>query len=237
MERPRQWAGRPVPRRQPSAAYGLGLEGGGRAVLENRLSKETRKKLRKKEAKLAELGTLTYGIAAGVGARREALDAFLVQKTTRLREKGFRSEFEAPEMRAFIEAAKEGIELHTLSVGERIVAVYGGASHRGWWSGMFNAFDADEAVARCSPGDLLLMRVIAGACERGLHHLDLGIGQARYKDTFCDTAIPLFDTMVPVTPQGHVYAAYATIRQNAKRRIKRSPGLLAAARRLDALRG
>ena len=224
-------------RASPSAAYGLRLGRDGQALLAASLSKETRKKLRKKEARLAAMGPLTYRVALGADARRDVLDAFLAQKTARLRGKGLRSEFEAPEMRAFIEAAAEGVELHSLAVGERIVAVYGGAAHGGWWSGMFNSFDADEAVARSSPGDLLLMRVIARACERGLHHLDLGIGEARYKETFCDMPIPLFDAMVPVTARGHAYAAFATLRQDVKRRIKRDDRLLALARRLDALRG
>ena len=226
----------------PSAAYGSRLPPDAPAFLAAKLSKDAAKKLRKKEAKLATLGTLADRVAGTAAERRAVLDAFLALKVRRLRAKHIRSDFDAPEMRAFIEAASapgydgQGIELHALTLDERVVAVYGGAAHRGAWSGMFNAFDVeDEAVARCSPGDLLLMRVVARACADGLTHFDLGIGEARYKAALCEP-IPLFDTIVPVSLKGHVLAALLGAARAAKRWIKRRERLLALARRLDALR-
>ena len=229
----------------PSAAYGTRLQRDPQAFVRAKLSKDAAKKLRKKEAKLATLGTLVDRVADTAAERRAVLDAFLALKVRRMRAKRIRSEFDTPEMRAFIEAAsapgrdgegEAGIELHALTLDERVVAVYGGAAHRGAWSGMFNAFDVkDEAVARCSPGDLLLMRVVARACADGLTHFDLGIGEARYKAALCE-AIPLFDTIVPVSVKGHVLAALLGAARSAKRWIKRRGRLLAVARRLDALR-
>ena len=230
----------------PSAAYGLPLIPDAQALLRAKLSKETAKKLRKKEAKLAALGPLTYRSAGTAPERRAVLEAFLAQKTRRLRARHIRSDFDAPEMRAFIEAASAsgdageglaGIELHALMIDRRVVAVYGGAAHRGGWSGMFNAFDAaDEALARCSPGDLLLMRVVTRACAAGLTHLDLGIGEARYKATLCEP-IPLFDATVPITVKGRALAALLAAARTAKRWIKRNRRLLAFVRRVDATFG
>ena len=247
---PFSWQGRTNPLASlphvpsPSAAFGLRLIPDARALLGARLSKDTAKKLRKKEAKLAALGALAYRVAGTAAERSAVLDAFLAHKTMRLRAKHIRSEFDAPEMRAFIETASAtrgadggspAIELHALLLDERVVAVYGGAAHGGGWSGMFNAFDAtDERVARCSPGDLLLLRVVARACAAGLTHLDLGIGEARYKAALCEE-IPLFDTLVPVTVKGHVLAALLAAARVVKRSVKRHPRLLALARRLDVL--
>ncbi len=247
---PFSWAGHANPLASlphapsPSAAFGLRLAPDARALFDARLSKDAAKKLRKKEARLAALGTLAYRVADTAAERSAVLDAFIAHKTLRLRAKHIRSEFDAPEMRAFIEAASvacgadggpPGIELHALMLDERVVAVYGGAAHGGWWSGMFNAFDAtDEGVARCSPGDLLLMRVVARACAAGLTHLDLGIGEARYKAALCDE-IPLFDTLVPVTVKGHVLATLLAAARVSKRSLKRHARLLALARRLDML--
>ncbi len=252
---PAEWRGRANPlawlphAASPSAAFGTPLVPDAPALFAAKLSRDSAKKLRKKEAKLAALGTLAHRIADTAAERGAVLDAFLAQKTRRLRAKHLRSEFDAPEMRAFIEAASTpggaghpspghpspGIELHALMLDERVIAVYGGAAHGGGWSGMFNAFDAaDERVARCSPGDLLLLRVVARACAAGLTHLDLGIGEARYKAALCEE-IPLFDTLLPVTARGHVLAAFLAATRNAKRRIKRHARLLALARRLDAL--
>ena len=234
----------------PSAAFGLRLVPDAQGLFRAKLSKDAAKKLRRKEARLAALGTLAYRVASTAAERRAVLDAFLAHKIRRLRAKHISSDFASPEMRAFIEAAsasddagqgpgergEAGIELHALTIDERVIAVYGGGAHRGGWSGMFNAFDADDdAVARCSPGDLLLMRVIARACASGLTHLDLGIGEARYKAVFCEE-IPLFDTIMPITVRGRALAAFLAAARAAKRGVKRHKRLLALARRFHAVR-
>ncbi len=225
----------------PSAAYGTVLPGAAETLFAAKLSKDTRKKLRKKEAKLATLGAVSHLVAATPEERADVIDAFLRHKTARFRARGIASDVGAPEMRAFIEAASDpsrgddgapGLELHALLVGGRIVATYGGGAHGGQWSGMFNAFDADEEIARSSPGDLLLMRIIARCCARGIARFDLGIGEARYKAALCDETIALFDAVVPVTLAGRAFALAFGLQQAAKRRIKRDPRLLALALRL-----
>ena len=242
LNQPFSWAGTKnpfalLPREEsPSAAYGTALPSEAETLFASKLSKETRKKLRRKEAKLASFGRVTHSICSGREDQTLVLDAFLAQKTARFRERGITSEFGAPEMRSFIEAASApcgtSIELHALRVDERIIAVYGGGAHDGHWSGMFNSFDADEEIAKTSPGDLLLMRIMAACCTSGLAGFDLGIGQARYKAALCDEAIPMFDAVVAVGPGGYAYAALSRLRQRAKRVVKRSPRLLTIANRL-----
>ncbi len=222
----------------PAAAYGTDLPGDAEVLFAAKLSKDTRKKLRKKESKLAAIGPLAYRVATTREDQVAILDAFLAQKLERFRALGIASEFAAPEMRAFIEAASapigHGIELHALYAGEHIVAVYGGAAWHGQWSGMFNAFDASEAIAKASPGDLLLMKVIAKACADGLTRFDLGIGEARYKAALCTQTIPLFDAWLAVTWRGRIVTDLHAMRQRLKRRVKDDARLLAIAKRLRA---
>ena len=233
---PHAWAGVANPmgllphRDSPSAAHGTTLPATSETLFARTLSKDTRKKLRKKETKLAALGPLAHLVACTLEDRAAVVEAFLAQKIARFRALGIASDFETPAMRAFIEQASAagGIELHALKAGARIVSVYGGAMHRGAWSGMFNAFDADEEIAKSSPGDLLLMRILAKACADGLTRFDLGIGEARYKATLCDETIALFDTIVAVTWRGRLLATAIGWRQGAKRMTKRN-------RRLSAL--
>lgn len=225
----------------PSDAYGTALPATGDAPVVARLSADARKKLRKKAARLEALGAVTHRVAREPADVAATLDALLAQKNARFDAKGIASDFADPAMRAFLAeaAASEppGIELHALHVGERIVATYGGAAHGGRWSGMVNSFDAaDEAVARCSPGDLLLLRVAEDCRGRGLTHLDLGVGEARYKAMLCDEPIPLFEAAIGFGPLGRAAAAAELARQALKRRVKRSPRLFAAARRLARLR-
>ena len=222
----------------PSAAHGTRLPPTAEALFAGKLSKDTRKKLRKKEARLATVGAITHVIASCAEDQAKIIDTFLAQKTARFRDLGIASDFEAPEMRDFIERASapggHGIELHALCAGDRIVAVYGGAAHDRQWSGMFNAFDADEEIAKSSPGDLLLMRIMERCCADGLARFDLGIGEARYKAALCDEPIPLFDAFVAVSLRGHAYVACARAKQAAKRRIKQNPKLMALLKRLRA---
>ena len=115
--------------------------------------------------------------------------------------------------------------------GARIVATYGGAAQGERWSGMFNSFDADEEVARSSPGDLLLVKIVESCCARGLRAFDLGVGEARYKAALCDQPIPLFDAAIGFGPLGRAAAALVLARQALKRTVKRHPRLMALARR------
>ena len=101
---------------------------------------------------------------------------------------------------------------------------------------MFNSFDSDVEIAKSSPGDLLLMKVIAAQCAAGVRRFDLGIGEARYKATFCDEAIPLFDSFVPASLKGWVYLKLLAVSLRAKRTVKQNGRLFALAKRLRTLK-
>jgi CelD/BcsL family acetyltransferase involved in cellulose biosynthesis len=177
------------------------------------------------------LGTITYERATTPERARAILEAFLEQKKSRFSRAGVDPEFARPQMRAFLDRAstrgimegRAAFELHALCVGERIVATYGAIRHGGSLHAMFNSFDQDREIARCSPGDLLLHRMLEDACLRGIGFFDLGIGEARYKASVCEEIVPLFDCIVPVTPLGYIAGMLAGLRLSAKRRIKRSP--------------
>ena len=161
---------------------------------------------------------------------RRVLDAFFEQKLARFREKNIESVFETAEARAFMESAAlagladgaPALQLHALTLDDRIIATYGGGAHRGRLHLMVNSFDGDVEIARCSPGDLLLQSIIEKACAEGLTGFDLGIGEARYKDSWCDESVAMFDSIMPVSAKGRVYARYESLRLNAKRWIKQS---------------
>ena len=177
----------------PSYAYATKLAGKGETFVAGKLSKDTRKKLRKKEARLAELGPLT-AITNDTPANATAiLDAFLSAKIARSEAQAYDADFATPAMRDFLEILSVPhndqpafVEFHALQLGERIVATYAGAAHRNHFSCFVNSFDADPEIAKSSPGDLLLMRLVAAQCDKGRTGFDLGIGEARYKASYCD---------------------------------------------------
>ncbi|HWG03568.1 MAG TPA: GNAT family N-acetyltransferase, partial [Beijerinckiaceae bacterium] len=128
------------------------------------------------------------------------------------------------------------IEFHALTVGDRIVATFAGGEHRGRFHGMVNSFDRDPDIARSSPGDLLVSRIIEEKCRIGLKRFDLGIGEGRYKDTWCDRRESLFETIVPISIRGRMFALAESLRVKTKRAIKQNDWTWAMARKLRARR-
>jgi CelD/BcsL family acetyltransferase involved in cellulose biosynthesis len=212
------------------------------AFLRRHLSADGRKKLRQKQKRLAEIGPLAHVQAKTAQEVDRILDAFFVQKRERLTQMGAAGALDDPSTRAFLAAAAhEGlttnsaaIELHALTVGERIVATLGGGTHRGCFHAMVNSFDLDPEIARCSPGELLLARLVEEKCRAGLTSFDLGIGEARYKNTWCDVAEPLFDAILPVTMKGRVAAWGESVRRRMKRIVKQTGWAWAFAQKLRA---
>jgi CelD/BcsL family acetyltransferase involved in cellulose biosynthesis len=219
---PAVWAGRPNPMallpHQPAAngAWRADLIPDADAFVAKLMSSESRKKLRHKERKLAEIGPVAYIEALTPEEARRLLDAFLAQKQARFAAMGVANPFAAEEALAFLEAAAvrplsggppAPVALHGLTVGGRPAAVFGGVAHGGRFSGMFTSFDTAPEIARYSPGDLLLLYLVRRMCARGLSGFDLGVGDAGYKSDYCPIREEIFDSFLPVTAKGRVAAA------------------------------
>ncbi|MBL8590486.1 MAG: GNAT family N-acetyltransferase [Methylobacteriaceae bacterium] len=240
VNQPYAWDGQPNPmqalRHQsaPSAGYKANLSGSGEAFLRARLSGESRKKIRKKEARLAEFGPIRHLTARSADEARAILAVFAAQKAQRMRDKGLDNVFEGAGADEFLtrvavepleRGATPAVELHALAAGERIVATFAGAPCGRRFSGMFNSFELDPEISRTSPGDLLLARLMAMKCDEGYTVFDLGVGEARYKKTFCDAEETLFDAYVPSTAAGAALMWVKAAKRMAKRRIKHDPRL------------
>ncbi|MDJ1156912.1 GNAT family N-acetyltransferase [Chelatococcus sp. SYSU_G07232] len=248
INQPRSWEGEPSAlmaldnQPSPSNAYRLTLGPCSETVLRRVLSGETRKKLRRKERRLLELGPVAYRRATTPVEIGAILDAFFAQKADRFKQMGLSNPFAAEAAETFIrtacrsglEAGRPAIELHALFLGERPIATFGGATDGRRLSGMFTSFDADPRIVRSSPGELLIQRTIENLCERGFATFDLGVGEARYKTMFCDGVEELVDAHVAMTPAGHLYVAAAATGRRLKGWIKQTPWASRLARRVTA---
>lgn len=244
---PREWDGiaNPfallAPHPSASNAYGLALTPDPQDTLRRVLSGETRKKLRRKREKLAAaLGPVRLIDAADEAHRAAILSAFHAQKDRRFRDMRLANPFTCAAVSRFMAEATAGpdapMAFHALAAGDRIVATFGGACDRHRLSGMVNSFDTEPAIARNSPGDVLLADVIARQCERGRSFLDLGVGEARYKTMFCDEVQELVDCLVPVTWAGRALAVGGRVAGDIKRYVKQHPMLFSAARQVRSAR-
>jgi CelD/BcsL family acetyltransferase involved in cellulose biosynthesis len=143
-------------------------------------------------------------------------------------------------VRRFIAAAAEPsdgraapIELYALSVDDMIVATMGGVVSGGRFCAMFNSIQAGRYAAE-SPGEQLIVRLVEACCTRGLETFDLGVGQSRYKDLFCQDTEPLFDSYLALNTPAHLPALGFRLAGATKRVLKEQPALwsaVAAARR------
>lgn len=232
---PTHWGGRAsvlAAGGRPSAsnAYATPLDPDPEVTAQRAWSSASRKRLRQKERYLAKLGTVGFLVASGEAETGRVLDAFFRQKEERFRALGIADPFLAPEQRDFIRAASRpgpdgtaALQLYALTVDDVVVSTFGGAIDRRRISGMFLSFEEGHEAARYSPGDVLVSRVIADSCRQGLETFDLGVGEARYKGTFCNVTQTLVDVMVPVTLRGRVFASLLRGALALKRRIKQDP--------------
>ncbi|MFV0280376.1 MAG: GNAT family N-acetyltransferase [Rhodoblastus sp.] len=240
LNQPRIWAGERNPfaalaaHASPSFAYGATLGDDAEAFLKRIDSASTRKKLRAKERKLAEIGPLTYERADEPERARTILEAFIAQKTLRFGRENRDPGFAHIAVRAFLDSMASGqcggpvaLEFYALSVGTRIVATYGGLPRGATWHGLVNSFNIDPQIARSSPAELLLRHVIRDIGQRGYRRFDLGIGESRYKNAICDEEIELADLVLPCTRRGALWAPVERARLSAKRWAKRTPWALA----------
>ncbi|CEJ13492.1 hypothetical protein BN1110_03810 [bacterium YEK0313] len=215
-----------------SDGYHLRLGADAETVLAGAVSPAARRKLRKKERALAAHGPIELTQARTPDDIHRFTDSFLALKAARCRAQGITDTFAVAGARAFIVEGATGtaggapppITLFALTVAGEPVAVFGGAAARGRFSGMFTAVTSGP-LARHSPGEILLHKVVRACCDDGLDTFDLGVGRARYKASLCPGTDPLFDQHVPVTWRGQAAAAALGAAVRLKRQVKDSARL------------
>jgi len=236
-DQPHSWQGVINPMaalsRQPSPSFGhkSALSEDFDVWLKNHYSGEAQRKWRKKARRLHEIGPIVHVVARDEASASEILLAFLNQKAARMRALGLANVYGQPHTARFFRVAamanlRHGtppIELHALRSGERIVATFGGLAQGERFCGMFLSYDADPEIARCSPGQMIVLETIRDLTKRGFATFDLGVGEARYKDENCEIDEPLFDAAVAVTAIGSAFAAATLLQRRIKRWTKQTP--------------
>jgi CelD/BcsL family acetyltransferase involved in cellulose biosynthesis len=246
---PLTWGGTTNPlallphQQSPNNGFSCALIPDFEALFRARTNSATRKKMKKKERALADLGEVRFERARDERQVRRVLDAFFKQKSARMRLLGLPDVFADPGVRRFIAAIAEPerkrpapVELYALSVDDMIVATMGGIVADGRFCAMFNSIHGGRYAAE-SPGEQLIVRLVKACCERGLDTFDLGVGQSRYKHLFCEDAEPLFDSYLPLTAVAQLPALGFRAAAAGKRMLKEHPALWSAVRVLRRLRG
>ena len=246
VNQPTAWEGAPHPLAvlpsQPSlgAGYKSVLPDDFSLWFDSHLSKKAQKKLRNKVRHLELKGPILWRRVDDAPEIERVLAAFHAQKSARLGARRITNAYEESAARQFLRelalsdaAGGRSLELHALSVGERIVATFGGLPAGDRISGLFVSFDGDPEIAQSSPGNLIIQAVIRDAIARGFKTFDLGAGDARYKLEVCETEERLVDSAFAVTVPGRLASLLFLAKQRMKRRVKDSPRLAAWFARLE----
>jgi CelD/BcsL family acetyltransferase involved in cellulose biosynthesis len=220
-----------------SHSYATSLPSDGEAFLRGRLSSGGRKAMRKKEMRLAAMGALRYFRAGSAEEARKIVETFFAHK------KGlasFRDGDELERTRDFYLALTEpgdpsAVELHALALDEKIIATFGAGRAGARLQGLFISYDPEPEIAKSSPGEILLSYVLRDACARNFSSFDLGVGDARYKSTFCNQVEHLADALFAPTWAGMLARPYFVAALAAKAAIKQNPRLFALTMKLQAL--
>jgi CelD/BcsL family acetyltransferase involved in cellulose biosynthesis len=241
---PFDWDGSPNPlaklrwRLAPSRGYAVSL-GDFRTLYEKRFSKRSRRVLDLKEKKLAGAGSLTFGWAETRGERLELIETLFAQKARQFAAMGVPDIFDT-HARAFYRelALLEGdnpsrLRLGYLKVDGEVLATFSGTVCHGRMSGVLCSL-ADGHLQRLSPGALLLKHQIEEACGKGLAVYDIGAGEARHKDQWCDVVQPLFDTFIAFKPHGLTLTLPLAALSRLKRAMKSNPHLWPVAQKVRA---
>lgn len=218
-----------------SRAYATRLDGDGEAFLAARFSPDARKKMRKKEKRLAGMGVLRHVRAETAAQAEHILDAYFAHRDAHpdahvaaAADQSTRAFYRALARRA---GGRVEVEFHALSLDDRMIATFGAGLCGGRLQGMFISYDSDPEIAKSSPGELLLCHVVLDACARNFSAFDLGAGDARYKTGFCDEAEPLVEALYAPTLIGRLASPLFIAASAAKAAIKRDPRLFALAKR------
>jgi len=227
---PVSWDGLPNPlallshQRAPNSGYAVAL-GDFDELYKSRFSKRSRYALQRKEHRLAEMGRLEYGWAETREEKLAVLEAFLVQKAKQFAAMGVTDVFDG-DTSAFYRALAlldgdnpSRLRLGYVKLDGAILATFSGFICHDRLSVALSSL-AEGETQRQSPGALLLRHQIRGACEAGLAYYDLGVGQARHKDDWCNTVYELFDSFIAFKPHGLLLSLPLAGAARLKRYIK-----------------
>ncbi len=170
----------------------------GEAWFNQQLSPKKRKRLRHMERQLAKCEQVSFNVHTVGRAPHAVMRSMVEQKTAWAAHNGKTGLFDDPPSAAalltrFADAAGELGNLHLswLSRGEQIIAVHFGFVHRNVLYYYMPSYDM--AWARCSPGSLLLARLVAWCSDSKLSGLDFMQGSDPYKASFANSRVTVED--------------------------------------------
>lgn len=216
--------------RSTNIAFGLSFAGKFQNTLELINAKRKRKKFRSQMKALKSAQNHRFIEAENTKQVHQLLDAFFKQKADRFESMGMENVFADEEDQNFLrnlaiislKQKSPPLKLFGLEIDGEIRSVFGGGVHKKHFSGSISSFRNDE-WAHISPGELLIYHLMQTLNERGFLSIDMGVGEERYKRSWCPKEIELFDVLLPLSPASKIIVMAGTIWLTTKRYLRTSP--------------
>ena len=172
-----------------------------------------------------DLGRLDYGWAETREERIALLDTFFAQKARQFAAMGIKNVFDANARGFYRDLAlldddnPSRLRLGYVKLNGQVLATFSGTICHDRLAVALSSL-AEGDAQRQSPGALLLRHQIEEASNAGLAYYDIGVGQARHKDEWCNVVYALFDSFIAFKAQGLFLTLLLGTAAQLKRAIK-----------------
>lgn len=212
--------------------YDMDLREGMDAILDQGSGKRKRKLWRKQNRVAESMGGCELVIPKTDRDIMDALEEFEVLKAKRLKELGITNVFSDQNTIDFLNqmatapALEDGklFEIFQLKIGGKTRAMYAYGIDGKHCQAYVNAVEYDD-FAEHSPGEMVLYAMIEHLIAQGYEKLDLGVGDERYKVSWCPGKHRMFDTILPLSAFSAPIVFGVRIKNTVKRHIRNNPNI------------
>jgi CelD/BcsL family acetyltransferase involved in cellulose biosynthesis len=223
----------------PSGAYATPLGESWDAFYAAKRSASTRRRDRTKRKSQADFGEVKTTTPDSRDGLLQALSVLMQQKGRSLARMGIADFFARPGYADFYQALvadprnKHLVHVSQLEVGANAAAVNVGLTFHDTYYHVMSSY-TDSEMARFGPGAIHMHDVLRNAIERGFKVFDFTVGDEPYKRDWCESGNTLHDHLAAASLRGMFIVASMTAMQALKRRIKQTPTLWNAFKKLRA---
>jgi len=200
-------------------------------------SKSRRKHDRQQGERLEALGAVGFEELGPGEAAGAVLDTMFRQRAARFRQMGVPDPFAPAAVRAFYDSTVAPgsplpVKLHLLRLDGAIVAIRYNIASGDKLFCLISSMSDDPAIQAGSPGKQCLLRVMQTVFEQGFRVFDMGAGFTDEKRHWCNQQIELRNHYLPLNGRGAAIGGLHRAWRQTRARIKASPVLREAVRRV-----
>lgn len=235
-----------APQAYSSDSHYLRLAGDWPAFYSRLRGAKSRRRLREKANRLAKIGPVRLRRVRGTQELSTVISRLLVWKTDKLDDRGSRNPFADGRMQQLLcdfaveHPDSDMLRIYVMEVGGRPVAATVALIHDGVFNFFIPAFD-DTGIRNCSPGTIMLVKLIELSARAGYSKFDFSLGDEGYKEEWCDVRVEMTHQTEALNLRGAATCAVLRAGLKLKRYIKTNHRLFALleavnARRISVLR-